>query len=238
MSFSKSERTQGAYYHVGLKNYLVKVYNYMAFALGITGIVAFFVASSGLSVVVHSNLFLSLIVTLSPMALVIFMQYRIAYLSMQAIIAVFAVFAALMGVSISYIFLIYAKENIARAFFIASIMFGSMALYGNNTKRDLTDFGSFLLQGILGIIIASIVNLFFRSSALYFAISLMAVIVFTLITAYDAQKVKDIYYKYNDGSEIVSTRLAVLGATTLYFNFLNIFLHLLNLLHVYPNDRD
>ncbi|GFR26367.1 uncharacterized protein RP147 [Trichonephila clavata] len=109
-------------------------------------------------------------------------------------------------------------------------MFGSMALYGNTTKRDLTSMGSFLMMGVLGIIIALIVNFFLRSSPLYFAISFISVIVFTLMTAYDAQRIKDVYYKYNDGSEVATTKLAILGATDLYFNFIIMFKHLLRLL--------
>ena len=140
-----------------------------------------------------------------------------------------------MGISLSHIFIIYTTENIARAFFITSIMFGSMALYGNTTKKDLTSMDSFLIMGIWGLIIASIVNLFLGSSPLYFAISFVSVIVFTLMTAYDAQRIKDVYYRYNDGSEVATTKLAILGATNLYFDFINIFLNLLRLLNLFNN---
>ncbi|OEY87025.1 hypothetical protein BIY23_00865 [Wolbachia pipientis] len=240
MSFLRSERTQGAYYHAGLRDYLAKVYSYMALALGITGIVALFVVYSDLHMVISSNPLLAFVVTLSPIILVFSIYYNLVHLSMQAIIAMFLLYSVLMGASLSHVFLIYTSENIARAFFITSIMFGSMALYGNNTKRDLTSAGSFLIMGIWGIIIASLVNLFIGSSALYFAISLVSVIVFTLMTAYDAQKIKDIYYRYNDGSEVASTKLAILGALSLYLNFINIFLNLLRLLHIsaLSNNRD
>jgi FtsH-binding integral membrane protein len=146
-------------------------------------------------------------------------------------------FSVLMGLFLSYIFVRYTAENITRAFFITSIMFSSMALYGNTTKKDLTSMGSFLIMGVLGLFIALIVNLFLRSSPLYFAISFISVIVFTLMTAYDAQRIKDVYYKYNDGSEVATTKLATLGATDLYFNFINIFLNLLRLLNLF-NNRD
>ncbi len=233
MSFTRNEqnvRSQGIYYSAGLRNYLTKVYNYMALALGVTGIVAFLVASSGLLQVIHSNPVLSLVVTFSPIALVFFMYYKLLHLSAQATIAIFFTFSSLMGLSLSYVFIVYTAENITRAFFITSIMFGSMALYGNNTKKDLTSLGSFLIMGVWGLLIASIVNLFLGSSPLYFATSFISVIIFVLMTAYDAQRIKDIYYRYNDGSEIATTKLSILGATNLYFNFINIFLNVLRLL--------
>ncbi|WP_386086685.1 Bax inhibitor-1/YccA family protein [Wolbachia endosymbiont (group A) of Norellia spinipes] len=240
MSYMRNEqdiRSQGVYYSAGLRSYLTKVYNYMALALGVTGLIAFLTVFSGLFQVIHSNPVLSLVIIFSPAALVIYMRYRIQHLSAQSAVTIFFSFSVLMGLSLSYIFIVYTAENIARAFFITSIMFGSMALYGNTTKRDLTSMGSFLIMGVLGIIIASIVNLFLGSSPLYFAISFISVIVFTLMTAYDAQRIKDVYYKYNDGSEVATTKLAILGATDLYFNFINIFLNLLRLLNLF-NNRD
>ncbi|MDR1139390.1 MAG: Bax inhibitor-1/YccA family protein [Rickettsiales bacterium] len=240
MSYMRNEqdiRSQGVYYSAGLRSYLIKVYNYMALALGVTGLVAFLTVFSGLFQVIYSNPVLPFVVTFSPIALVFYMSYRLQYLSAQSTVTVFFLFSVLMGLSLSHIFIIYTAENIARAFFITSIMFGSMALYGNTTKRDLTNMGSFLIMGIWGLIIASIVNLFLGSSPLHFAISFISVIVFTLLTACDAQRIKDIYYRYNDGSEAVATKWAILGATTLYFDFINIFLNLLRLLNLF-NSRD
>jgi FtsH-binding integral membrane protein len=223
-------RSQGVYYSAGLRSYLVKVYNYMALALGVTGLVAFLTVFSGLFQVIYSNPVLPFVVMLSPFALVFYMYYRIQNLSAQSAVAIFFLFSALMGLSSSYIFVRYTTENIARAFLITSIMFGSMALYGNTTKKDLASMGSFLIMGAWGLIIAFIVNLFLGSSSLYFAISFISVIVFTLLTAYDAQQIKDVYYRYNDGSEAAATKWAILGATTLYFDFIIIFKHLLRLL--------
>ncbi|WP_434732490.1 Bax inhibitor-1/YccA family protein [Wolbachia endosymbiont of Zygogramma bicolorata] len=240
MSYMRNEqdiRSQGVYYSAGLRSYLTKVYNYMALALGVTGLVAFLTVFSGLFQVIHSNPVLLIVVMLSPFALVLYMQYRIQHLSAQSAIAMFFMFSVLMGLFLSYIFVRYTAENITRAFFITSIMFSSMALYGNTTKKDLTSMGSFLIMGVLGLFIALIVNLFLRSSPLYFAISFISVIVFTLMTAYDAQRIKDVYYRYNDGSEVATTKLAILGATDLYFNFINIFLNLLRLLNLF-NNRD
>lgn len=240
MSYMKNEqdiRSQGAYYSAGLRDYLIKVYNYMALALGVTGLVAFFVVSSGLFQVIHSNPMLSLMVMFSPLMLVFFMYYKLPQLSAQATTTMFFVFSALMGASMSYIFIKYTAANITRAFFITAIMFGSMAMYGNNTKKDLTSMGSFLIMGVWGLIIASLVNFFLGSSSLYFAVSFVSVIVFTLMTAYDAQRIKDVYYRFNDGSEVATTKLAILGATSLYFDFINIFLNLLRLLNLL-NNRD
>ncbi|QIT36696.1 Bax inhibitor-1/YccA family protein [Wolbachia endosymbiont of Brugia pahangi] len=240
MSYMKNEqdiRSQGVYYSAGLRSYLTKVYNYMALALGITGLIAFLTVFFDLFQVIYSNPVLSIVVILSPIVLVFYMSHRLQYLSSQSTVTVFFLFSVLMGLSLSYIFIVYTTENIARAFFITSIMFGSMALYGNSTKKDLTSMGSFLVMGIWGLIIASIVNLFLGSSPLYFAISFISVIVFTLMTAYDAQRIKDVYYRYNDGSEAVTTKLAIFGATNLYFDFINVFLNLLRLLNLF-NNRD
>ncbi len=240
MSYMKNEqdiRSQGVYYSAGLRSYLTKVYNYMALALGITGLIAFLTVFFDLFQVIYSNPVLSIVVILSPIVLVFYMSHRLQYLSAQSTVTVFFLFSVLMGLSLSYIFIVYTTENIARAFFITSIMFGSMALYGNSTKKDLTSMGSFFIMGIWGLIIASIVNLFLGSSPLYFAISFISVIVFTLMTAYDAQRIKDVYYRYNDGSEAVTTKLAIFGATNLYFDFINVFLNLLRLLNLF-NNRD
>ncbi|WDM85407.1 Bax inhibitor-1/YccA family protein [Ehrlichia sp. JZT12] len=222
-------RFQGAYYSVGLRNYLVKVYNYMAMALGLTGIVAFFVSSSTAVMSMIYNTPLHWVIMFAPIGLVFLMSYKLNAFSFQTILMVFFSFAALMGMSISYIFLVYTAASIAKVFFISSSMFGVMAWYGNVTKRDLSQFGAFLFMGVLGIVIASLVNLFLGSEPLHFAISIVAVVVFTGMTAYDAQRIKDMYYKFNDGTDVSVNKMAILGATTLYFNYVNIFLSLLNI---------
>ncbi len=138
MSYMKNEqdiRSQGVYYSTGLRSYLTKVYNYMALALGITGLIAFLTVFFDLFQVIYSNPVLSIVVMLSPIALVFYMSHRLQYLSAQSTVTVFFLFSVLMGLSLSYIFIVYTTENIARAFFITSIMFGSMALYGNSTKK-------------------------------------------------------------------------------------------------------
>ncbi|OUC04184.1 MULTISPECIES: Bax inhibitor-1/YccA family protein [Ehrlichia] len=219
---------QSAYYSVGLRNYLVKVYNYMAMALGLTGVVAFFVSSSPAIISMIYNTPLHWLIVFAPVGLVFLMSYKLNVFSFQTVLTIFFSFAALVGVSISYIFLVYTAASIAKVFFISSSMFGVMAWYGNVTKKDLSQFGTFLFMGVIGIIIASVVNLFFNSGPLHFALSVVAVIVFTGMTAYDAQRIKDMYYKFNDGTDSVN-KMAILGATTLYFNYINIFISLLNL---------
>lgn len=232
MSFVRDQqdvRSQGVYYSASLRNYLVKVYNYMAVALGITGIVAFFAASSQVIMSAVYGTPLQWLIVFLPVILVFVMSYKLHSLSLQSIIAIFISFSALMGISLSYIFVVYTAESIARVFFITAAMFGAMALYGNNTKHDLTKLGSFLMMGVIGLIIASLVNLFLGSHPLQFAISLITVVIFTLMTAYDAQRIKDLYYQFNDGSGVANNKLAIMGATSLYFNFINIFLSLLRL---------
>ena len=222
-------RFQDTYYSVGLRNYLVKVYNYMAMALGVTGIVAFVISSSNAFVSMIYNTPLQWVIMFAPIMLVFLMYYKINTFSFQAVLTVFFSFSALMGMSMSYIFLVYTAASIAKVFFISSSMFGIMAWYGNVTKKDLSQFGQFLFMGVIGISIASLVNLFLGSQPLHFAISILAVIIFTGMTAYDAQRIKDMYYKFNDGTDVSVNKMAVLGATTLYFNYVNIFLHLLSL---------
>ncbi|MGN7678924.1 MAG: Bax inhibitor-1/YccA family protein [Anaplasma sp.] len=225
-----SAQFQSAYYCTGLRNYLVKVYNYMAAALGITGAVALITSlSPGLMSALYGTP-LHWVVSLAPIIMVFFMSARLHRMSVQTVMCVFFGFAAMMGLSLSYIFMVYTAHSIARVFFISSAMFGVMALYGNVTKRDLSRFGTFLFMGVVGLLLASVVNLFMQSGALHFAVSLTAVVVFTAMTAFDAQRIKDMYYRFSDGSEATSNKMAVMGATSLYFNYINIFLSLLHLM--------
>ncbi|ASI48053.1 MAG: Bax inhibitor-1 family protein [Anaplasma ovis] len=225
-----SAQFQSAYYCAGLRSYLVKVYNYMAAALGLTGVVALMTSfSHGLMSVLYGTP-LHWVVSLAPIVMVFFLSSRVHSMSVQAVFAVFFGFAATMGLSLSYMFMVYTAHSIARVFFISSAMFGAMAFYGNTTKRDLSKFGTFLIMGVVGILIASVVNIFMASGPLHFAISVVAVVVFTAMTAFDAQRIKDMYYRFNDGSEVTSSKMAVMGATSLYFNYINIFLSLLHLM--------
>ena len=221
----------------GLRSYMLKVYNYMGSALLVTGIVAlltFKFAVLSLSPLQFTPLGNSLyssglawIVMLAPLGVVLYMSFGIAKMSASKAQTVFWIFAALMGISLSSIFVIYTETSITRVFFITAGTFGAMSIYGYTTKRDLTKFGSFLMMGLIGIIIASIVNIFMKSGMMYFVISVLGVLIFVGLTAYDTQKIKNMYLA-SDGSEM-SGKKAVMGALTLYLDFINLFIMLLRL---------
>ena len=221
----------------GLRSYMLKVYNYMGSALLVTGIVAlltFKFAVLSLSPLQFTPLGNSLyssglawIVMLAPLGVVLYMSFGIAKMSVSKAQTVFWIFAALMGISLSSIFVIYTETSITRVFFITAGTFGAMSIYGYTTKRDLTKFGSFLMMGLIGIIIASIVNIFMKSGMMYFVISVLGVLIFVGLTAYDTQKIK-IMYLASDGSEMLGKK-AVMGALTLYLDFINLFIMLLRL---------
>lgn len=230
MDNSYSTQYQSAYYSAGLRSYLIRVYNYMALALGTTGAVALMASlSSGLMNLIYGTP-LHWVVSLAPIVMVFIMSSRVQSMSPSTMMMVFFGFSAVMGLSLSYIFLVYTAHSIARVFFISSAMFGAMALYGNTTKRDLSRYSSFLTMGVIGLIIASVVNLFLRSGPLYFAVSLVGVLVFTALTAVNAQEIKDMYYRFNDGNEATVSKMAIMGATSLYFAYINIFIHMLHLM--------
>jgi uncharacterized protein len=167
------------------------------------------------------------VVIFAPLAMVFYLSMRIGKMSLGAAQVAFWVFAALMGASISSIFLVYAGESIARVFFISAAAFGALSLWGYTTSKDLSGWGSFLFMGLIGIIIASLVNLFIGSTALQFAVSVIGVLVFAGLTAYDTQQIKEMYSANDDGT--MSGRKAVMGALRLYLDFINLFLMLLQL---------
>ena len=211
----------------GLRRHMLQVYNHMAIGLVLTGIVAYVV---GTTPALYQPIFgtpLKWVVMLAPLAFVLFFSFKIQDISTGTAQMLFWVFCAVMGLSMASIFLVFTGTSIARVFFISSAMFGAASLYGYTTKADLTKFGSFLMMGLIGIVIAGLVNIFVGSSALQFAISVIGVIVFTGLAAYDTQSIKESYAE-NAGSE-ANTKLAVFGALSLYLNFINIFQLLLNL---------
>lgn len=222
----------------GLRAYMLRVYNYMASGVAITGVVAYLIyamaveqTAGGLALTAFGNfMFASAfkwVVIFAPLAMVFFISARINAMSLSAAQIAFWVFAALMGASISSIFLIYAGESIARVFFITAASFGALSLWGYTTSKDLSGWGSFLFMGLIGIIIAMLVNLFIGSTALQFAISVIGVLVFAGLTAYDTQQIKEMYSVNDDGS--ASGRKAVMGALRLYLDFINLFMMLLSL---------
>ena len=224
----------------GLRAYMLSVYNYMAIGVGITGVVAyvFFMLAvtqdpaTGAKALSEFGrvLFVSplkWVVMLAPLGMVFLISARINKMSVSAAQLSFWVFAALMGASLSSIFLVYGHGSIARVFFITAIAFGSLSLWGYTTKKDISGWGSFLFMGLIGIILASVVNIFLGSSALQFAVSVIGVLVFAGLTAYDTQQIKEMYYE-GDG-EAVMGRKAIMGALRLYLDFINLFLMLLRL---------
>ncbi len=224
----------------GLRNYMLKVYNYMGSALLLTGFIALFTFKLaavtgpngeliGLTSLGNSlyNSGLAWIVMLAPLGVVFYMSFGIAKMSASKAQTVFWIFASLMGLSLSSIFIAYTGASITRVFFITAGTFGAMSIYGYTTKRDLTKLGSFLMMGLIGIIIASLVNIFMKSSMMYFVISILGVLIFVGLTAYDTQKIKNMYLA-SDSGELIGKK-AVMGALTLYLDFINLFIMLLRL---------
>jgi hypothetical protein len=211
----------------GLRSYLLQVYNYMGLGLAITGAVAFLVAATPALYVPIFGTPLKWVVMLAPLGFVFFLGAKIQTMSVSAAQITFWAFAAVMGLSMASIFLVFTGESIARVFFITAAMFGAMSLYGYTTKRDLSGWGSFLFMGLIGVIIALLVNIFLASAALQFAISVIGVLVFTGLTAYDTQRIKEMYYELDAAD--VATRKAIMGALSLYLNFINLFVMLLHL---------
>ncbi|MAJ85703.1 MAG: hypothetical protein CL687_01850 [Candidatus Pelagibacter sp.] len=224
----------------GLRSYMLKVYNYMASGVTLTGFVALLLFKMsvvsgpngeiiGLTNIGNSvyNSGLAWVIMLAPLGVVLYMSFGIAKMSAAKAQTVFWIFAGLMGASLSSIFLAYTGTSITRVFFITSGTFGAMSIYGYTTKRDLTKLGSFLFMGLIGIIIASLVNIFLKSSMMYFIISIIGVLVFVGLTAYDTQKIKNMYFA-SDSGEVMGKK-AVMGALTLYLDFINLFIMLLRL---------
>lgn len=237
-SFTKT--TDQAVIDEGLRAYMLKVYNYMTTGLLLTGLVAYFFGKASIvtgemgQIVgvtsVGALLFgspLKWVVMLAPLGFVFYLSAKINKMSVSSAQITFWIFSAIMGLSLASIFIVYTQASIARVFFISSGTFAAMSLYGYTTKKDLTKLGGFLFMGLIGIIIASLVNLFFQSSALHFAISVIGVLVFVGLTAYDTQSIKNMYYAGD--SESVGGKKALMGALRLYLDFINLFIMLLRL---------
>jgi FtsH-binding integral membrane protein len=225
-SDARTTRPLGAEIDAGLRAHMQRVYGHMAGGLVLTGIVAYAAAASGFYQAI-ANTGLIWIVILAPLAFVLVLSFGIQRINAATATVLFWIYAAAMGLSLGGIFLVYTGTSIARVFFITAATFGAMSLYGYTTRSDLSGFGSFLLMGLIGIVIASIVNIFIGSSALQFAISIIGVIVFVGLTAYDTQRIKEIYLA-SDTAEIAGKK-AVLGALALYLDFINLFMMLLQL---------
>jgi uncharacterized protein len=227
----------------GLRAYMIRVYNYMTAGVALTGVVAWlaYQAAGGDAIAVHGNAISGLttfgqaifggplmwLFILAPLGLVMLLSFGINRLAPSTALMLFFVYAGLLGLSLASIFLAYTGASITRVFFISAATFGATSLYGYTTRRDLTSVGSFMFMGLIGLIIASLVNIFLHSSALYWAISVIGVLIFVGLTAYDTQSIKEMYDVNDDGT--IAGRKAVMGALRLYLDFINLFLMLLRL---------
>src|SRR3979490_3177912 len=216
----------GAQIDAGLRAHVQRVYGYMAGGLVLTGIVAYAAAASGFYQTI-ADTGLIWIVMLAPLGFVLALSFGIQRMSAETARGLFWTYAAVMGLSLGGIFLVYTGTSIARVFFITAATYAAMSLYGYTTKSDLSRFGSFLMMGLIGIVIASLVNIFIGSNALQFAISIIGVIIFVGLTAYDTQRIKEMYLQ-SDTAETASKK-AVMGALSLYLDFINLFMMLLQL---------
>lgn len=232
MDYTKFTNTAAMYeqtrYDSGLRSYMLAVYNYMAIALVFTGIVAFGAASSPALMQMIFGTPLGFVVAFAPFIMLMVMNSSMHTMSVSKAQTSFWIFSALMGLSLSSIFLVYTGESIAKVFFICAASFGALSLYGYSTGKDLSAWGSFLIMGLIGVLIASLVNIFFHSPAMEFAISVAGVLVFAGLTAWDTQKIKDRYFQIGGGGD-VATKVAIFGALELYLDFINLFISLLRL---------
>jgi FtsH-binding integral membrane protein len=222
----------------GLRAYMLRVYNYMALGLAITGAAAlgtFVMAVDRSGGVAKLTAFGSLIYTsplkwvviFAPLALVFLLSFRIERMSVAAAQATFWIYAALVGLSLSVIFLVYTGQSITQVFFVTAASFGALSLYGYTTQRNLSAMGAFLMMGLFGVIIATLVNIFLQSTMMQLIISIVGVVVFAGLTAWDTQRIKEMYLEADN--EVVAGRKAVMGALALYLDFINLFMMLLQL---------
>ena len=237
----------------GLRAYMLRVYNYMAGGVFLTGIVAYLAFTQAVTLdpalaaktaggvaLLKRGMYLTpfgmalfvsplkWLVMLAPLGFVFFLSFRIYQMSVSAAQWTFWLFAAVMGLSLSTIFLVFTGQSITQVFFVTAAAFGGLSLYGYTTNKDLSGWGSFLIMGVIGIVIAALVNLFLQSSALQFAISVIGVLVFAGLTAYDTQQIKDNYYAVA-GDMTATSKAAIMGALNLYLDFINMFTALLQL---------
>jgi FtsH-binding integral membrane protein len=232
--------TTAAAVDAGLRAYMIRVYNYMASGVALTGVVAWLTYSAAVTTNAAGQLALTpfgqaiysgpltIILFIGTLGLVFFMSFRISHLQPSTALGLFMLYAGLLGLMLSSIFLAYTGASITRTFFISAASFGALSLYGYTTQRDLSPIGSFLIMGLFGLILAMVVNIFLKSTGLDFAISVIGVLIFAGLTAWDTQKIKEMYDVNDDGT--VAGRKAVMGALALYLDFINLFLFLLRFL--------
>lgn len=238
----RAQQTSAVEMDQGLRSFMLGVYNNMSIGLAITGLAAIGISMLAIAGVSPTGkvtaltplgqaLYLSplkWVVMLAPLAFILFFSFKAESMSSSSARAMFFAFAAVMGVSLSSIFVVYTGESITKVFFITAATFGALSLYGYTTKKSLSAMGSFLIMGLIGLIIASVVNIFLQSSALSFAVSAIGVLVFAGLTAWDTQRLKEMYL-YSDMNPEEAAKLSVNGALSLYLNFINMFQMLLSL---------
>ncbi len=224
----------------GLRAYMLGVYNYMAGGIALTGITAYVTSVMAVAERVGGQIALTpfghalyqtplrWVVILAPLAFVFYLSFRVQKMSVGAAQIAFWLFAAVMGVSLSSIFLVFTGQSITQVFFVTAAAFAGLSVYGYTTRQDLSGWGSFLVMGVIGIIVAALVNLFLQSTALQFAISVVGVLVFAGLTAYDTQRIKETYFELRGNAELVA-KSAIMGALSLYLDFINMFTALLQL---------
>ena len=233
--------TQAAAIDAGLRAYMLRVYNYMAAGVALTGVVSLIAFQLAGGEAIHFTAggvtgvtpfgqailggFTPILLMVVTLGLVFFLSFRINTLQPSTALGLFMVYAGLLGLALTSIFVVYTQVSIARTFFISAASFGALSLYGYTTKRDLSPIGSFLVMGLFGIILAMIVNMFLGSQGLGFAISVLGVLIFAGLTAWDTQSIKEVYSANDDGT--VSGRKSVMGALKLYLDFINLFLFML-----------
>ncbi|MBF8246807.1 MAG: Bax inhibitor-1/YccA family protein [Rickettsia sp.] len=246
IDYTKDVSKSQSQYEEGLRSYMLRIYNYMAAALcvsGIMGVLALtFSPLTNLLYQINSagqitTSPVGMIVFLAPLGISIYFMFNIGKIQLKTAQTLFWVYASLMGLSLSYIGFVYSLHSILRTFFITASVFAATSIYGHQTKKDLTNLGSFLMMGLIGIIIASLVNMFFKSSALDFAVSFIGVFIFIGLIAWDTQKLKQIYRAYANTSAEMGEKMAIVGAFTLYLDFINLFLHLLRFFGTSKNNN-
>jgi FtsH-binding integral membrane protein len=212
------------------QRFMVRVYNWMTAGLGITGFMAFYISNSPTMLnIIFGNAIIPIVLIIAQIGLVFWLAARVMQMSASQATGVFMLYAGLTGITFSSIFIVYTAASITSTFLITAGTFGAMSLYGYTTKKDLTSWGSFLFMGLIGIIIASVVNIFMESEMMYAVISYAGVLIFVGLTAYDTQKIKEMNILGNEGTD-EDTKEAIQGALTLYLDFINLFLMLLRLL--------
>ena len=232
-SFTRETNT---YYDQGLRIYMLSIYQNMSMALGISALVAYIVGSSSqIAMMLFFSTPLAYVVMFAPLIYIFFFSRKLMDIDRAQAMLHLSIFAALNGLSLGSIFLVYTPTSIAKTFFITASTFGTMSIYGHTTKKDLTAAGSFVRMGLIGLVIACLINLFLRSAALDFAISFIGVGIFTILTAWDTQKLKSIYYAMN-GNTARASNTAVYGALTLYLYFINLFIMLLHFFGIRRSD--